>query len=101
MQSRNANTKIVSEIMFRLLPMQILLQMVGAVNGIVSSFFATNYIGIGAMSAVGVYAPIAMLIGATSIVFVGGSAILCGKYLGRNEHDKVQNVFSLNMRIVL
>ena len=70
MQSRNANTKIVSEIMFRLLPMQILLQMVGAVNGIVSSFFATNYIGIGAMSAVGVYAPIAMLIGATSIVFV-------------------------------
>ena len=101
MQSRDANTKIVSEIMFRLLPMQILLQMVGAVNGIVSSFFATNYIGIGAMSAVGVYAPIAMLIGAISIVFVGGSAILCGKYLGRNEHDKVQNVFSLNMRIVL
>lgn len=85
--------------MLRLLPIQVLLAAVGAVNGIVSSFFASNYVGIDAMSAVGLYSPISMLIAATSTLLSGGSAILCGKYVGRNEHDKVQNTFSLNLLI--
>ena len=37
MQVQDANTKVVSKLMFRLLPIQILLAAVGAVNGIVSS----------------------------------------------------------------
>ena len=43
MQAQDANTKVVSKLMFRLLPIQILLAAVGAVNGIVSSYFASNY----------------------------------------------------------
>ena len=39
-----ANAKVVTRLMFRLLPIQVLLMAVGAVNGIVSSFFATNYV---------------------------------------------------------
>ena len=101
MKSQDANAKIVSRLMLRLLPIQILLSMVGAVNGIVSSFFASNYVGIDAMSAVGLFAPIGMLIAACSSLLAGGSTILCGRYLGRNEQDKVQNVFSLNLLISL
>ena len=101
MQAQDANTKVVSKHMFRLLPIQILLAVVGAVNGIVSSYFASNYIGIDAMGAVGLYAPINMLINATSVMLAGGTTILCGKYLGRNEQDRVQNVFSLNLVIAL
>ena len=97
MNEQAANMKMVSKLMFRLLPVQILLCAVGAVNGIVSSFFASNFVGVEAMSAVGLYSPIGMLISTLSTVLVGGSAILCGKYMGRNEHDKVQNVFSLNL----
>ena len=40
--NQKANAKMVTKLMFRLLPIQILLAMVGAVNGIVSSFFASN-----------------------------------------------------------
>ena len=58
MQAQDVNTKVVSKLMFRLLPIQILLAVAGAVNGIVSSYFASNYIGIDAMGAVGLYAPI-------------------------------------------
>ena len=101
MRSRDGNARVVYKLMLRLLPIQILLAAVSAVNGIVSSFFASNYVGIDAMSAVGLYAPINMLMTASSTLLAGGSAILCGKYLGRNEHDKVQNVFSLNMLISL
>ena len=83
--------------MFRLLPIQILLAMVGAVNGFVSSFFASNYVGINAMSAVGLYNPLGMLISSISTILVGGGVILTGKYMGENRQDRVQNVFTLTL----
>ena len=95
------NARMPTKLIFRLLPVQILLAAVGAVNGIVSGFFVSNYVGINAMSAVGLYAPINMLIGSISTILVGGSVILCGKYMGRNEHDKMQNAFSLNLVLSL
>ncbi len=97
MNEQKANTRMLTGLMFRLLPIQILLVAVGAVNGIVSSFFATNFVGIDAMSAVGLFAPINMLITSISTILVGGSVILCGKYMGKNETEKMQNVFSLNL----
>ena len=51
------------------------------------------------MSAVGLYSPISMLLSAFSLMLVGGSSILCGKSMGRNEQDRLQNVFSLNLTI--
>ena len=91
------NLKVVSRQMMRLLPTQILLAAVGAIEAIVSSYFASNYIGIDAMSVVGVFAPVSLLIGAIGNLLTTGSAIVCGKYLGRNEQDKVQKVFSLDL----
>ncbi|MBQ9058474.1 MAG: ATP-binding protein, partial [Atopobiaceae bacterium] len=76
---------------------QILLFMIGAVNGIVSSFFASNYVGLEAMSAVGLYAPLNMLLTSIANILVGGSAIIVGKYLGKHELKKVQDIFSLNL----
>ena len=93
--------KMVEKLLFRLLPVQILLAAVGAVNGVVSSFFATNYVGVDAMAAVGLYSPVGMLATSLSTILVGGSAILCGKYIGRNEQQKMQNVFSLNLVLSL
>ena len=95
--NQNANTKMLTKLMFRLLPIQVLLSAVSAVNGIVSSFFASNYVGVEAMSAVGLYSPIQMFLTSVSTILVGGSVILCGKYMGRNEQDKLHNVFSLNL----
>ena len=101
MRNGSSNTKMLTKLMFRLLPVQILLAAVGAVNGIVSSFFAANFVGVEAMSAVGLYGPIGMLATSISTILVGGSAILCGKYMGRNEQEKMQNVFSLNLIVSL
>ena len=101
MKKQNADMRMVEKLLFRLLPVQILLAAVGAVNGIVSSFFATNFVGIDAMSAVGIYSPLHMLITSVSTVLVGGSAILCGTYMGKNQQEKMQNVFSLNLMLSL
>ena len=94
---RQSNAKMVTRLLFRLLPIQILLAAVGAVNGIVSSYFASNYVGVAAMSAVGLYSPLNMLVSSISMILVGGSAILCGKYMGRNQLDRMQSIFSLDL----
>ena len=49
------------------------------------------------MSAVGLYSPVSMLLGAIASVMSGGSAIMCGKYLGQNQNRKLQDMFSLDL----
>lgn len=88
---------MIRKLMFSLLPVQIILAAVGTINMIVSSYFASNYVGTAAMSAVGLYGPLNMLFGAVSLMLVGGSAILCGEYLGQNRQDKLQEVYSLDI----
>ena len=101
MKNEAANTQILTKLVFRLLPAQILLAAVGSVNSLVSGYFASNYVGINAMSAVGLFGPINMLLTAISMMLVGGSVILCGKYLGQNEQEKLQDNFSLNLLITI
>ena len=99
MNSDRSSSQIVTRLMLRLLPIQILLALIGSINAIVSSLFAGNFIGSEAMTAVGLYGPVAMLLGAVSTMLVGGSQILCGKYLGKNLVEKMQNVFSLDLSL--
>lgn len=96
MNTQNSDIKMISAVMFRLLPIQILLSAIGAINSVVSSLFASNYLGVEAMSAIGLYGPLNMFAGAISTMLVGGATILSGKYMGRNEIDNVQNVFALD-----
>ena len=97
MNTEKNDLKLVSKLMFRLLPVQILLALVATVNAMISSFFAGNFVGIEAMSAVGLYGPVAQLLGAFTGLLASGSAIVCGKYMGRNDQERVRSVFSLNL----
>ncbi|MBR5360523.1 MAG: polysaccharide biosynthesis C-terminal domain-containing protein, partial [Lachnospiraceae bacterium] len=83
--------------MFRLLPVQILLASVGMVNGIVSSLFASNFVGVKAMGAVGLYSPVNLAVVAITIMLVGGATIICGEHIGRNDPVGVQNIFALDI----
>ena len=94
---KNRNLRMIMSLMVRLLPVQILAAAVGSINGIVSSYFATNYVGIDAMSAVGLYSPVGFLLGAVSTLLAGGCAILSGQYLGQNRMDRLQSVFALDL----
>lgn len=92
---------MVRKLMFTLLPVQVLLAAAGTINMIVSSYFATNYVGTEAMSAVGLYGPLNMFFGAVALMLVGGSSILCGEYLGKNDQDRLQEIYSLDLIISL
>ena len=101
MENEKSNMQMLSRLIFRLLPIQILLATVDCVNAIVSSLFASNMVGQEAMSAVGLYAPFGLLIGSISLLLVGGSQLLSSKYLGKNETEKTQGVFSLDITLSL
>jgi len=87
--------------MLRLLPVQIILASLGAVNAFVSGLFASNFIGATAMSAVALYDPITKITTATGMMLTAGSAIVCGKYMGRHEREKMQGAFSLDMFLAI
>ena len=97
MEGISSNRKMLTRLMFRLLPIQILLAAIGAVNGIVSSYFASNFIGVDAMTAVGLYLPVNILITTVCTILTGGTGILCGKYMGQNRQDKMHNVYTLDI----
>ena len=97
MRKRTSDGAMLSKQFYRLLPIQILLCLIGAVNGIVSSLFASNYIGAEALSAVALYNPINLFVTAVSTMLVGGAQILCGKYMGQNQVDNTRGVFTLDM----
>ena len=91
------NRKLISRLMLRLLPAQVLLAAISAINSITSSLLASNMLGVEAMTAIGLYMPLGMLINAISTLLVSGATILNGKYLGQRANDRIRNAFSLDM----
>ena len=91
--AQTSDSRIVTLLLFRLLPIQILLASVGTVEDIVSGLFAGNFVGAAAMSAIALYGPIRLLMGALSALLFGGSIILYGRYLGQNQQEKIHRLF--------
>ena len=93
------DSRLITKLFFRLLPVQIMLVMVGSVNGIVSSLFGSNFVGVTAMSAIGLYAPVQMFLTAMGNILLGGSQLLCGRYMGRNLMERTQDVFTVDLLV--
>ena len=90
---------LITRLFFRLLPIQILLAAIGAVNSTISSLFASNNVGAAAMGAIGIYNPINMVLNAMTSLLVLGSTIICGKFMGAQQMEKTQSVFSMDILV--
>lgn len=88
--------KLLSGLFFRLLPYQILLIVINAVNSIVDSLFASNVIGTDSMSAIGLYSPMNHFLYALSIMLVSGSQLLYGLHIGKSP-ERIRSVFSVDI----
>lgn len=99
MINQKNDMKLISSTIFKLLPIQILLASINSFNELISSFFANNYVGSLAMTAVGLYNPIYILILAPNTMLLTGAAILAGKYWGQNDQKRLQEVFSTSIII--
>lgn len=101
MTASRSSRELISNLMFRLLPAQVFLAVINSINSIISSLFAGNFLGVDAMSAVGLYLPFNMFLSALSTMLVGGTTILSGKYIGENAQGPMRDVFSLDLILSL
>ena len=83
-KDNNSNqSEIIPRLYLKMLPVQIILVIIGGVNGIIDNAFAGNLIGQQAMAVTGLFSPATnLLMGINALVF-GGAQVLCGKYLGK------------------
>ena len=92
----SSDRRLQTGLMFRLLPYQILLVVIGAVNGIVDGLYASNVVGTEAMSAIGLFGPVNHFLYAAGVVLISGSQILYGQYLAK-EKERIRRVFSADI----
>ena len=100
MKRASTDYKLLSGLFFRLLPYQVLLIVINAVNGIVDSLYASNAIGNTAMSAIGLYGPLNHFLYAASIMLVSGSQMLYGRYLAK-DRERIHSLFTVDILIAL
>ena len=98
LQKKLSDERLITETFFRLLPYQVLMIAINAVNSIVDSLYASNAIGQSAMSAMGLFAPVNHFLYAAAMMLVSGSQILYGRYIS-TDHGRVRGVFSVTLLV--
>lgn len=88
---------MIGKLFFGMLPVQILIFAMGSVNTIVDGAMAGRYIDASSVGVVGLYYSMVNIINASGSVLLGGSAVLCGRFMGRGDMEKTEGVFSLDI----
>ena len=94
--NKKADTTLL-KMFFTLLPVQVLIFAMDSVNTLVDGAVAGQFIDSGTVGVIGLYYSMVEIFSAVGVVFVGGSAVLCGRYIGRGEQDKTESNFSMNL----
>ncbi|MBE5846415.1 MAG: hypothetical protein E7300_01920 [Lachnospiraceae bacterium] len=96
---RKSSDKLISGLLFSLLPVQILILAMGSINTIVGGAMAGRYIDATSVGVIGLYFSMVNILNSVGAVLLGGTAVLCGRYMGRGEIAKTEGIFSLNLTI--
>ena len=94
------DSDIITKLFFGLLPVQILMVAIGSINAVIDGVMASNFISPDAMAITGLYMPVIKTIEAANAVLLGGSQILCGQFLGKNQIERTRGVFSLDILVI-
>ena len=97
--NQKSDDKLISKLFFSMLPVQVLIFAMGSINTIVDGIIAGRFIDAEAIGIVGLYFPMVNLMNAVGYTLLGGTAVLCGRYMGRCELDKRDGVFSLTLTV--
>ena len=94
------NNDLISKLFFSLLPVQVLIFAMGFINTIVDGVMAGRYIDSTTVGVVGLYFSMVGIFNAVGSVMLGGTSVLCGRYMGRGDAEKTQGIFSMNLTTI-
>ncbi|MBP5225711.1 MAG: hypothetical protein J6Z38_09070, partial [Lachnospiraceae bacterium] len=95
------NASMIEKLFFKLLPVQVMIVAMGSINSIVDGAVAGRFIDSATVGVIGLFAAVVGAINAVSSVLLGGSAVLCGRYMGSGDIEKTRGVFSLNLTVTV
>ena len=89
--------RLISRLFFGMLPVQILIYAMGFINTLVDGAMAGRFIDSSTVGVIGLYFSMVNIFNATGGVMLGGTAVLCGRYMGRGDLGRTKGIFSLNL----
>ena len=101
MDNTHNKSKIVNSLFMKLLPIQVLIIAVGSVNSIVDGVVAGQFIDSSTVGVIGLYFSMVNILNAVGSVLLGGTSVLCGRYMGEGDLKKTNGIFSLNITVAL
>ena len=76
---RRSNGEFLNMLFFRTLPAQVLTMLLSAVNSMADGLIGTNFLGQQAVSAIGLFAPVQLILVAISTTLMASSSVLCAR----------------------
>lgn len=100
MESAYAKSNI-KQTFLSILPAQIFSFVTSSLSGIVNGLVIGNYLTNLDMIALGFVSPVVQVLSVSSTVVSAGSRIICGRYIGRGEKEKINYAFTTAVNILL
>lgn len=91
----------IKELFLAILPAQIFSFIISSLSGIVNGIVIGKYLTSLDMVALGFAVPVTQIMTVCSTIVASGSRILCGRFIGRGERDKVNETFTSSIYLLL
>ena len=98
---KTKNKTIIEKTFFALLPVQIVMITVTSLNSIIDGVIASNFVSTTALAAIALFLPVLRILDTVNTIFLGGSQILCGRHIGRNQVQKAVSVYSTDILFIV
>lgn len=95
------HNSMMSSLFFKLMPVQAMMVAMSSINSIVDGAIAGRFIDAKTVGVIGLFAAIVGILSAVSSVFLGGSSVLSGRYMGAGDIKKTSGIFSLDIALSL
>lgn len=92
---------MLTRLFFKLMPVQVAIVAMGAINSIVDGAVAGQFIDSKTVGVVGLYYAMVRVYSAVGDLLLGGTAVLCGKSMGRGDIDKTSSYYSLIVTVTV
>ena len=90
---------MLSQLFFRLLPVQVGLVAMESINAIIDGVVAARFIAPETVGVIGLYHTVLRILEAVGGLLLGGTAVLCGRYLGAGNLNRTRGTCSLSLAV--
>ncbi len=92
---------IIEKTFLNLLPIQIVMILISSINSIIDGAIASNFVSVTALAVIALFFPVIKLLETINAIFLGGTQILCGRYIGKNQIQLTTRVFSTDIFFII